>query len=75
MHLGFSFGGIMKQVSSYYLDGIKQGREVLNNHGAGDAMFMLDNLNATIKRFPASSPVGQQLRGERDFWKNQLKTK
>jgi len=63
----------MKQVSQYYLDGIKEGREIFNQSGTVDALSRLDNLNSTIKGFAASSPVGQMLRGERDFWENQIK--
>jgi hypothetical protein len=63
----------MKTVSAEYLMGIKEGRSMLNKHGASIAQEELDNLNRTIKGFTASSPVGQMLRGERDFWVNQLK--
>lgn len=40
-----------RRVSQEYLDGILKGRAWLNRYGMGDAQ----------------SPVGQMLRGERDF--------
>ena len=60
-------------VSEHYLDGIKSGREAFNKYGASIAREELENLKSTIKGFSASSPVGQFLRGERDFWANQLR--
>jgi hypothetical protein len=61
-------------VSPYYIEGIKEGRAALTKHGMGIAHDELRNLDSTIRRgFDASSPVGQMLRGERDFWRNQLK--
>lgn len=61
-------------VSPYYIDGIKEGRAALKQHGMSIAHDELRNLDSTIRRgFDASSPVGQMLRGERDFWRNQLK--
>jgi len=63
----------MKQISEMYIEGIKEGRLMFEKYGIDDAKEILKNLNNTIKGFPASSPVGQMLRGERDFWKNQLK--
>lgn len=63
------------QVSQFYIEGIKEGRASLKRNGPSVAKDELDNLNRTIKGFPASSPVGQLLRGERDFWRNQIKGK
>lgn len=62
-------------VTAEYLMGIKEGRAILQKHGTADisARDRLDNLNRTIKGFATSSPVGQMLRGERDFWANQIK--
>ena len=60
-------------VSQYYLDGIKEGREVFKREGMQYAKEHLANLSSTIVGFSAASPVGQMLRGERDFWKNQMK--
>lgn len=60
-------------VSQAYLDGIREGRAWLREYGAGDAQAHLDNLTATARTFDAQSPVGQMLRGERDFWRNQIK--
>lgn len=65
----------MKQVSEEYLEGIREGRAWLKKYGAGDAAAVLDNLERTARTFPAASPVGQMLRGERDFWRGQLKKK
>lgn len=62
-------------VTQEYLEGIREGRAWLRAHGSEDAALHLDNLNRTIKGFSASSPVGQRIRGERDFWRNQLKAK
>ena len=60
-------------VSEMYIEGIKEGRKYFEKHGAADAADTLANIVSTIKGFPASSPVGQMLRGERDFWLNQMK--
>ena len=63
----------MKTVDYWYLEGIKEGREILNKHGTELITIAerIENLKSTIKGFPASSPVGSMLRGELDFWKNQ----
>ena len=63
-----------KTVTQEYIMGIVDARAVFRAEGLGDAHAHLDNLNRTIKYFDASSPVGQKLRGERDFWRNQIKT-
>ena len=60
-------------VTEMYLEGIKEGRAMLTKYPDISAAEELDNLNRTIEGFAASSPVGQMLRGERDFWRNQLK--
>ncbi len=62
-------------VTAEYLEGIREGRAWLTEHGAADAAAHLDNLTRTCRMFDAKSPVGQMLRGERDFWKHQLKEK
>ena len=62
-----------KSVSTYYLMGISEARAVLRKNGMEVAREELDNVNRTLRGFDASSPVGQMLRGERDFWRNQLK--
>ena len=62
-----------KTVSAEYLEGIRDGRAWLREHGPDDAAALLDNLNRTCRMFDAQSPVGQMLRGERDFWRNQIK--
>lgn len=60
-------------VSPHYIEGIKEGRASLTKHGMGIARDELRNLESTIRGFDAASPVGQMLRGERDFWRNQLR--
>lgn len=64
---------MMKTVTESYLMGIEEGKCSLNSFGGGDAVERIENLKATIRGFPASSSVGQMLRGERDFWMNYLK--
>ena len=66
-------GSANELVSPFYLEGIKEGRAMFKQYGAAIAQSELSNLNSTIAGFSASSPVGQLLRGERDFWKNQVK--
>jgi hypothetical protein len=60
-------------VTPEYIDGLKSGRDYLRKFGADDAQEILDNIAATLKGFPRSTPIGQHLLGERDFWINQLK--
>lgn len=62
-----------KTVSAFYIEGIKEGRASLERNGIAAAHEELANLVSTIKGFSASSPVGQLLRGERDFWAAQVK--
>jgi hypothetical protein len=62
-----------KSVTAEYLMGIRDGRETLRRCGASVASAELANLDATARLFAASNPVGQMLRGERDFWRNQIK--
>lgn len=62
----------MIEVSPHYIEGIKEGRAAFERDGIAVAQAELRNLNSTIKGFAASSPVGQMLRGERDFWKHQI---
>ncbi len=62
-----------KTVTAEYIEGIKEGRAWLNRYGMDDAQAHLDNLTRTARTFDAQSPVGQMLRGERDFWRNQIK--
>lgn len=60
-------------VTAEYIEGLKSARDYLRKFGADDAQEILDNIAATLKGFPRSSPIGQHLLGERDFWINQLK--
>ena len=70
----------MQTVTSSYLDGISDGRALLKAwqaEGPVDvpalAAASIANLNRTCRQFDAQSPVGQYLRGERDFWRTQAK--
>ena len=65
----------MKQVSQAYLDGILEGRAWFKQYGMDMAHEHLANLERTAKSFDAQNPVGQMLRGERDYWRNKLKRK
>ena len=74
-----------KTVTEEYLMGITDARQSLRKVQSGqDATYSasevgefvreeLAGIERTIKGFPASTPVGQMLRGERDFYRNQIK--
>lgn len=76
---------MVQTVTQEYLDGIRDARATLRKIQSGQDScysaaelpeFMRDELagiERTIKGFAASTPVGQMLRGERDFWRNQIK--
>lgn len=64
-----------KTVTAEYLAGITAGRATFRLEGMENAQAHLDNLVRTCRMFDASNPVGQMLRGERDFWRNQIKMK
>ena len=59
-------------VQQPYIWGIQEARAFADKYGTDDAAAHIDNLNRTIKGFAANTAVGQMLRGERDFWRNQL---
>lgn len=65
----------MTSVTPEYLMGIKEGRSILEKQETTDISIedRIENLRSTIKGFAASTPVGQMLRGERDFWMHQQK--
>lgn len=63
----------MQTVTEDYLNGIADGRNTYAREGMENALEHLANLKATIRGFSAGSPVGQYLRGERDFWIHKLK--
>ena len=65
----------MQTVTQEYLMGIKEGREILKKYGTELITIeeRINNLKSTLKGFEKSSPVGQILLGELDFWKNQAK--
>lgn len=69
-------------VSQYYIEGISEGVSMWKAwkaEGIPDAELPalaqahLDNIKRTARTFDAQSPIGQMLRGERDFWRNKLK--
>lgn len=63
----------MKQVAQEYIDGILEGSKAFKLHGMEYAQEHLDSLERLCKRFDAQNPVGQMMRGERDFWRNKLR--
>ena len=64
----------MQTVSQHYINGISDAREEYEAYGMEDAADRLANIESTLKRFAgADSEMGQYLRGERDFWRNQIK--
>lgn len=63
----------MQTVSAEYLAGIGEGRAIYREEGMANAAAHVDNLRATLRGFSGQSPVGQMLRGELDFWQNQIK--
>lgn len=74
-----------KTVTAEYLMGITDARQAFRKVRSGqDATYRaselgefvreeLAGIERTIKGFPASTPVGQMLRGKRDFYRNQIK--
>lgn len=69
-----------KIISQSYLDGIVEGRQLLKAwqaEGFTDipalAQASLESLNRLCTMYDATNPVGQMMRGERDFWRNQIK--
>jgi len=63
----------MKTVSAEYIMGILEGREILEKYGTANISIAdrIANLRSTMKGFSRSSPVGQMLLGELDFWRGQ----
>ena len=60
-------------VTAEYIMGISEARAFKNKFPDTDPASELDTLNRTIRMFGSDSAVGQMLRGERDFWRNQIK--
>ncbi len=67
-------------VTAEYLEGIRDGRATLRKLQsespdtiAQDIRDEYESCKRTARTFDAQSPVGQMLRGERDFWRNQIK--
>lgn len=63
----------MQTVSQHYLDGIKEGREYATKYGTDDARACLDTSIRVCRLFAPDTACGQFARGERDFWRNQVK--
>jgi hypothetical protein len=63
------------EVTQAYLEGIREGREVFKREGTAYARDHIENLRDTIKGFEVHSEVGQMLRGELAFWRNQVRKK
>lgn len=66
----------MSQVTQEYLDGIREGREYFNRFKPDlfDMHSIMANIELTLRR-RFSREVSDVLKGERDFWKNQIKLK
>lgn len=64
-----------KPVTTAYLDGIKDGRSFLSAHGPFDRSEIerLRDNAAQVAKMNAGNAVAEFARGERDFWRNQLK--
>lgn len=64
----------MEAITTEYLMGIKEGRETLNKYGNNGITVQerIENIKSTLKGFSGNSTVGQMLKGELDFWNNQL---
>ena len=63
-----------RSISAEYLMGIKEGRELLkaSNPDLDMMRAYLASTIATMREFSAG-PVKDMLKGERDFWQNQIK--
>ena len=61
-------------VSQEYLLGIRDGREYKKRFdpGLSEMRSLVSNIEETMRTFSAG-PVKEYLKGERDFWKNQIK--
>jgi hypothetical protein len=56
-----------------YIMGIKEGRELLKANPDIDIEAVIANIKSTLQGF--TGEVAEMLRGERDFWINQLKVR
>lgn len=65
-----------QQVTAEYLAGIRDGREYLRrfNPGLDEMRQILANIRETAHSF-GPGEVKDMLKGERDFWTNQIKKK
>ena len=64
----------MQTITHAYILGIKEGRALLTatpDLDRTEIRDILDNITSTLKR-GFSGDVADMLRGERDFWRNQL---
>jgi hypothetical protein len=64
-----------RTVTAEYVDGIREGRSYLRrfNPGRAEMRELLANIESTLRGF-RGGPVAEMLRGERDFWRNQMRT-
>lgn len=63
----------MKTVSSAYIDGIKEGREVFTQHGYLCPKIEYESFKNLV--LSHSGVMKDFFKGQRDFWKNQMKVK
>lgn len=63
-----------RTVTAEYLEGIREGRGYLRrfNPGRDEIRELIGNIESTLRGF-RGGPVADLLRGERDFWRNQLR--
>lgn len=63
------------KITQEYLEGLKDGRAFMQAYQPSfeEMLEILDNLNNSMKNFSAG-PVKEMMKGERDFWKFQIKT-
>lgn len=64
------------QYTEAYIMGIKEGRQLLTanpDYTREDIQAIIANIKSTLRGF--SGDVAEMLRGERDFWVNQLKVR
>lgn len=64
----------MQQVTDSYILGIKEGRNTLKNHpelSPDDIRREIDSCTRLMRSY--SQPMKDVFKGQRDFWRNQLK--
>jgi hypothetical protein len=60
-----------KILSSYYIEGIKEGRGIHSQHGYLCPQNEYENCKELAKKH--AGPMKDFFLGQRDFWKNQIK--